>query len=97
MPNCLLEYMAAARPLVATAVGAVENLVKDGVHGMVVPPGDSTRLANAIAHLLQNPRQAAAMGQAARDHVRRHYSREVMVRQFERFYQNSARRHADRD
>ena len=37
MSNALLEYMAAGRPIVATAVGAAPELIEDGVHGLLVP------------------------------------------------------------
>ncbi len=45
MSNALLEYMAAGRAVVATAVGANGQLVEDGVHGLLVPPDDPRRLA----------------------------------------------------
>ena len=52
MSNALLEYMAAGRPIVATAVGANEQLVGDGVHGLIVPPGQVAPLAVAIEQSL---------------------------------------------
>jgi L-malate glycosyltransferase len=90
MPNSVLEYMAAGRPIVATAVGAVEELIKNGVHGLVVHPGDATALASAIARLIENPDAARTMAVAALQRVRSHYSREAMVRRFELFYEEIA-------
>jgi glycosyltransferase involved in cell wall biosynthesis len=69
LPNTVLEAMAAARPVVATAVGDVPALVRNGVTGFVVPPGDAVALAAAIAALLKDPARAAALGAAGRAHV----------------------------
>jgi L-malate glycosyltransferase len=69
MPNTVLEAMAAARPVVATAVGDVPALVRDGVTGLLVPPGDATALAAAIGRLLKDPPAAAELGAAGRRHV----------------------------
>jgi L-malate glycosyltransferase len=87
MPNAVLEYMAAARPIVATSVGAVTDLIEDGVHGLVVPPGDIASLTRAIGLLLKEPALASKLGEAARNRACRQFSREAMVRRFEDFYE----------
>jgi glycosyltransferase involved in cell wall biosynthesis len=86
MPNAVLEYMAAGRAIVATAVGGTLRLIEDGVHGLLVPPGDPDALAKAIGRLLDEPGLATRLGTAARRRVEEKYSREVMVRSFEAFY-----------
>jgi glycosyltransferase involved in cell wall biosynthesis len=86
MPNALLEYMAAGRPIVATAVGATPEMLEDGEHGLLVPPGDAARLAGAIGRLLREPELARRLGAAARRRARERYGREAMVRRFEGFY-----------
>jgi glycosyltransferase involved in cell wall biosynthesis len=86
MPNAVLEYMAAGRAVVATAVGGTAGLIRDGVHGLLVPPGEPTALARAIDRLLRDPALAARLGAAARRHVAERYSRQAMVRRFEDFY-----------
>jgi glycosyltransferase involved in cell wall biosynthesis len=86
MSNAVLEYMAAARPIVATAVGHTVHVIEAGVHGLLVPPGDATRLADAISRLLRDREFAARLGESARRRARDTYSREVMVRNFESFY-----------
>jgi glycosyltransferase involved in cell wall biosynthesis len=91
MPNAVLEYMAAGRPVVATAVGATPELVVDGVHGLLVPPGDAGVLAAAIERLLRDPALARRLGEAARRRARERYGREAMVRRFEDFYESLAR------
>jgi glycosyltransferase involved in cell wall biosynthesis len=69
LPVALLEAMAAAKPIVATAVAGTDETIVPGQTGLVVPPGDSQALAESISHLLHEPDQAQAMGQAARQHV----------------------------
>jgi glycosyltransferase involved in cell wall biosynthesis len=91
MPNAVLEYMAAARPIVASAVGAVPELIEDGVHGLLVPPGDARALAEAIARLLSDPLLAARLGEAARRRAIERHGRAAMVRRFEDFYEQLAR------
>jgi glycosyltransferase involved in cell wall biosynthesis len=87
MSNALLEYMAAGRAVVATAVGAAPDLVEDGSSGLLVPPGDAGRLAAAVGRLLRDPALARRLGEAARRRAFERYSREAMVRRFEEFYE----------
>ena len=86
MSNALLEYMAAGKAIVATAVGGNTQLIEDGVHGLLVPPDEPRALAQAIRQLLANPSLAARLGAAARRRVEKRYSRPAMVRRFEEFY-----------
>jgi glycosyltransferase involved in cell wall biosynthesis len=86
MSNALLEYMAAGRPVVATAVGATPDVVVDGEHGLLVPPGDEAALAAALARLLGEPGLAGRLAAAARRRACERYSREAMVRRFEDYY-----------
>lgn len=87
LSNALLEYMAAGLPIVASAVGGNTSLIDEGVHGLLVPPQDPASLAQAIERLLGDPHMAGAMGRAAQDRVRHHYSLEVKARGLEDFYQ----------
>jgi glycosyltransferase involved in cell wall biosynthesis len=87
MSNAVLEYMAAGRPVVATAVGATAELVQDGVTGLLVPPNDAAALARAIGTLLDDPARAVAMGAAGRRRVEERFSREAMVRRMTAFYE----------
>lgn len=86
MSNALLEYMAAGRAIVCTCVGAASELIADGVHGLLVPPGDAEKLASAIERLLTDRGLAQRLGAAARQRAWERYSREAMVRRFESFY-----------
>jgi glycosyltransferase involved in cell wall biosynthesis len=92
MSNALLEAMAMARPIVATAVDGNADVVRDGVTGRLVPPRDPPTLAGALAALLDDPAAARSLGCAARRHVAEEHSLPVMVSRYERLYQELARR-----
>ena len=59
-----LEAMACGRPVVATAVGGLQDSVADGVTGVLVPPRDPAALGQALAALLADPERRAAYGAA---------------------------------
>jgi glycosyltransferase involved in cell wall biosynthesis len=80
LPNVLLEAMAASRPVVATKVGGIVDLLVDGQNGLLVPPADSDALASAILRLLSDRELAARLGRCAQETVRDSYS---FARQFE--------------
>ncbi len=77
--NALAEAMAAGLPVVATRVGGNVEAVEDGSSGLLVPAGDTQRLAAALDQLLQQPGLAAGMGQAARRQAASGFSMERMV------------------
>jgi len=72
-PYALLEAMASARPIVATRVGGMPEMLDDGRCGALVEPEDPDALARAILDVLQKPDDGARKAQAARDRVRTHY------------------------
>jgi glycosyltransferase involved in cell wall biosynthesis len=69
----LAEAMAAGRPIVASAVGAIPEVVGDVGAAILVPPGDPTAIATAVGALLAEPERRAAMG-AAGQHRAAHFS-----------------------
>ncbi len=85
-PVSLIEAMAAARPVVATAVGGVPDLVEHGVTGWLTPSGDPSSLADAIATLLADPERRRAMGTAGRKRVADGYGVDRLVSDVERLY-----------
>lgn len=68
-PVSLIEAMAAARPVVATAVGGVPDLVEDGVSGYLVEPGQPAAVADRVLALLDDPERREAFGRAGRKRV----------------------------
>lgn len=82
----MLEAMALGRPVIATKVGGVFRVIRDGKTGILVPPSDSTQLAARILELLEAPEKARRMGQAAREEVSAQYNVETMVQQTAALY-----------
>ncbi len=91
MPNAVLEYMAAARPIVASRVGAVPELIEDGQQGLLVAPEDAGALAAALRRLVEDGALAAGCAAAARQRAVERYSRRAMLRRFEDFYDSLTR------
>jgi glycosyltransferase involved in cell wall biosynthesis len=85
-PVALIEALAAARPVVSTAVGGVPEVVVDGQTGVLVPPSDPAALAQAIGRLLGDPRYAAGLGAAGRRHVYPRYSARRLVDDMQALY-----------
>lgn len=73
LPVSLMEAHAAGLPVVATRVGSVHQIVRDGVSGFLVPPGDAPALSEALLELVDQPERRARMGCEGRRHVRQHY------------------------
>ena len=88
MPISILEAMANRLPVVATNVGGIPELVRDGETGELVPSGDPHSLARAVIELLSNPDRMQAAGAAARTRLETHFSQEIMVAKTEKLYQN---------
>ena len=65
LPNVLLEAMASGKPVVATRVGGIPEVLSDGVNGRLVPPDDPVRLGDAMAALLADRQLRHALGERA--------------------------------
>ena len=88
MPMCLLEAMAAGKPVVASAVGSIPDIITPEKTGLLVAPGDSNALARSILAVLNDSDLAQRMGQSARAAVARTHSAEVMARNYLELYQD---------
>jgi glycosyltransferase involved in cell wall biosynthesis len=86
LPLVALEASAMARPVLASAVGGLTEVVIDGLTGRSLPVGDVPALASAMAELLGCPERARSMGLAARRHVLEVFDWERFVDQYEDLY-----------
>jgi glycosyltransferase involved in cell wall biosynthesis len=91
MPNALMEAMAAGRPVVASNVDAIPDLVIDGITGWLVSPGDPNALARTIDNVLADRSHAAEVGRAGMAHVLRNFSVDAMASAYERLYRAGLR------
>ncbi len=82
----MLEAMALGRPVIATGVGGVASVIRDGETGLIVPPQNSGELAHRILELLDQPARARAMGALARELVLEKYDVNTMVQRTARLY-----------
>jgi glycosyltransferase involved in cell wall biosynthesis len=85
--------MAAARPIVATAVSAVPEVVEDGVTGLLVPARDPEALAGAMLALLADGERARRMGAAGLLRLKDRFTEENTLESLEQLYYQLWRRH----
>jgi glycosyltransferase involved in cell wall biosynthesis len=85
-PVAVLEYMALAKPVVASRVGGIPELVSEGVHGFLFPPGDAETMASHLLTLLSHPEQASEMGQAGQNRIRSSFTLETSMKEIEQLF-----------
>ncbi len=86
LPVVILEALAAGVPVVATAVGGTPEVIADGVHGYLVPPGDAAALAGRIADSLENAEKRRAMGARGRLRVRDEFTFPAQAEKYHRLF-----------
>lgn len=86
-----LEALAAGRPVVATRVGALPEVVSDGVNGVVVPPGDAAALAAAMRAVWENDDRRDELGEAAYSTAQERFSLEQQTQQIVELYERLLR------
>jgi glycosyltransferase involved in cell wall biosynthesis len=86
VPQAVLQAMAMRRPVVASQVGGIPEVVRDGETGVLVPPGNPSVLAEGISRILADPPAVAGWIKAAEDLVRAEYTLEVMLDKMEGVY-----------
>jgi len=87
-PVVAIEALAAARPVVATRVGGVPDVVTDGVDGFLVEPGDFDALAERLERLALDPELRRAMGVAGRARVLPRYAVSRLIDDIDRLYRS---------
>ena len=92
LPMSLIEAMALARPVIATDVGGIRDLVVDGETGHLVRPGDGAGITRALLALAADEERAREMGAAGRRRQRERFTGEAMVNGYERAFQEAVAR-----
>jgi glycosyltransferase involved in cell wall biosynthesis len=87
----ILEAMALSRPVVASNVGGIPEMITDGITGLLVPPHDPDALAAAIIRLLRDHPFADTLGRAGHDLVHDRFCIDLMVDAVQQIYEDGAR------
>ncbi|MBN1679718.1 MAG: glycosyltransferase family 4 protein [Anaerolineae bacterium] len=86
----VIEAHAMAKPVVASRIGGIEEIITHEHNGLLVPPGDATELANAIIRVLKDAGLAEKLGQAGFEEARQRYALPIHSKQIVSEYQNLA-------
>lgn len=92
LPLVLLEAMAAGKPIVASRVGGIPEVLSDGKTGILVAPRSPDAIAKAVCRLYKNQEFAKQLGHAARLHAEKHFTLPRIVKQWEILYSQLAKR-----
>lgn len=91
-PVSLIEAMAAAKPVVATDVGGVRDIVADGVSGLLVESGDVLGFCAKLNFFAENGGKRESFGKAGRNSVKDRYTRQRLIRDIELLYEDCTKR-----
>lgn len=89
LPIALLEAMACACPVVASAVGGIPSVIQDGINGLLVPPSDQDALYQALHRLLLDREIRLSLGRAGEETVRQHYNAATTAQAYETLYRRT--------
>jgi glycosyltransferase involved in cell wall biosynthesis len=95
MGRALIEAMAVGLPVVATNVGGIPAVVQDGTTGLLVAPGNSHAVAEAIERYLQDPEWTQRIGAAARGHITEKFDVSSLIQGVESVYEEALEEHAN--
>jgi glycosyltransferase involved in cell wall biosynthesis len=91
-PMVLLEAMAVGKPIIATNVGGVKEIVEDDNTGILVPPADPKAMGDAIVKLMNNKEKTMKMGMNGRRRAESFFNVDLMLIKYERLYQELLKR-----
>lgn len=86
IPYVLLDAMALKKPIVATDVGGVHEVVHHNVNGMLIPPGDLEKVAHGLVQLLKDKEKRRIMGEKSRAIIKNEFSMEQMSRSIQEIF-----------
>ena len=85
-PNVILEVNACRKPVIASNIGSISDIVKEGKTGLLFETNNSRDLALKIKYVIENPSKAKVLGTNAHDYTRRNFSLETVVNSIESLY-----------
>ena len=85
-PARLMDYIAAGRPVVSTALGEAERIVRESKGGLLAVPNDSADFADKIMKLLENPKLCVQLGRNARKAAEEKFSWQIASKKLEQVY-----------
>jgi sugar transferase (PEP-CTERM/EpsH1 system associated) len=88
LPLTLLEAMAAGKPIVATYVGGIPEIIEHDIDGLLIPPHNTEALSDAIMKLLRNTEKARLLGIMAKRKFEKNFSLSLMVKKYEEVYES---------
>ncbi|MEQ6901074.1 glycosyltransferase family 4 protein [Nocardioides sp. YIM 152588] len=91
LPTVVMEAGASGKPVVASAIGGIPDMVVPGETGLLVPPHDPAAIADAVAGLLADSPRSQALGAAAATHVDAHFSARAWVGNLRALYYDAVR------
>jgi glycogen(starch) synthase len=91
-----LEAMMFAKPVVGCRAGGMNEVIEDGVTGLLAEPGDVSSLVSAFSALLNDPVKRAEFGEAGRERYLQHYTRDALIERTLKFYRETLSRRAGR-
>ncbi|MDZ7292064.1 MAG: glycosyltransferase [candidate division KSB1 bacterium] len=89
LPMAMLEALAMKKPVIASAVGGIPEVIQPGETGWLVPPADSSALASAIAYALQHPEERQAVAEQGFHKVASEFTVAIMTRRTEQIYEKA--------
>ncbi|HNX00291.1 MAG TPA: glycosyltransferase family 4 protein [Candidatus Cloacimonadota bacterium] len=87
-PNTILEYFSVGLPVIASSIAGVPEMITHGENGFLITPGDIKSLTHYILQLINDAELRTRMGQNAREHLREHFTDDVMVNDLEKLFNN---------
>jgi glycosyltransferase involved in cell wall biosynthesis len=79
LPMSILEAMAASVPVIASNVGGIPDIIKDGENGMLIEPGDIKAMAEKIQRIVENREERIEISQKAKEMIMTNYSQQIVI------------------
>lgn len=95
-PNVVLEASACGRPVIASRVGAVPDLIEDGKTGIIVSPKSVVEIRQALTQLIEDPHLRLEMGERARERMEKEFTIDAICQKLEGFYREVIGEYAKR-